>query len=71
MNAISFKRALGKELENIMKKEKITKLEMAKRMHTSVTVVDRVLDPFYLLLPICTMEREISMTGKTLKVKIT
>jgi len=70
MNAINFKRALGKELESIMKREKITKLEMAKRMHTSVTVVDRVLDPFHLLISLSAMENAFAVIGRQLEVKI-
>ena len=70
MNAINFKRALGRELKEIMRKEKLTTLDMAKRMHTSVTVVNRVLDPLYLFLPITTMELAFFVTGKQLELKI-
>ena len=44
-NAIAIKRVLAWQLENAMSKEGMTKNEMAKRMHTSRSQLDRILDP--------------------------
>jgi predicted XRE-type DNA-binding protein len=43
--ALAIKRTLAWQLENAMKKERLTKNEMAKRMHTSRSQLDRILDP--------------------------
>ncbi|MDL5053625.1 helix-turn-helix transcriptional regulator [Oscillatoria laete-virens NRMC-F 0139] len=42
---VAEKRALALQLQKAMKEEDITKAELARRMHTSRAVVDRLLDP--------------------------
>ncbi|AMN45974.1 Fis family transcriptional regulator [Steroidobacter denitrificans] len=44
-SALAIKRTLAWQLENAMAKESLTKNEMAKRMHTSRSQLDRILDP--------------------------
>jgi antitoxin HicB len=44
-SAVAIKRVLAWELEKAMEKEGVTKNEMAKRMHTSRSQLDRILDP--------------------------
>lgn len=44
-SALAIKRALAWQLESAMEKENLTKNEMAKRMHTSRSQLDRILDP--------------------------
>ena len=41
----TIKRVLARELEAIMKEQKVSKAEMAKRMHTSRASLNRLLDP--------------------------
>jgi hypothetical protein len=43
--ALAIKRVLAWELEQAMYKEGVTKNEMAKRMQTSRSQLDRILDP--------------------------
>lgn len=43
--ALAIKRVLAWELEQAMNKEGVTKNEMAKRMQTSRSQLDRILDP--------------------------
>lgn len=44
-SAVAIKRVLAWELEQAMEKEGVSKNEMAKRMHTSRSQLDRILDP--------------------------
>lgn len=44
-SALAIKRVLAWQLESAMEKERLTKSEMAKRMHTSRSQLDRILDP--------------------------
>ena len=44
-SALAIKRTLAWQLENAMEKERLTKNAMAKRMHTSRSQLDRILDP--------------------------
>lgn len=44
-SALAIKRVLAWQLESAMEKERLTKNEMAKRMHTSRSQLDRILDP--------------------------
>lgn len=44
-SAAAIKRALAWQLEKAMAKEGVTKNEMAQRMHTSRSQLDRILDP--------------------------
>jgi predicted XRE-type DNA-binding protein len=44
-NAEAIKRVLSFQLEKELKKQKLTKTQLAKRMHTSRAAVNRILDP--------------------------
>lgn len=44
-NAEAIKRVLSFQLEKELKKQKITKTQLAKKMHTSRAAVNRILDP--------------------------
>jgi antitoxin HicB len=44
-NAEAVKRVIAFQLEQELKKQKLTKTQLAKRMHTSRAAVNRLLDP--------------------------
>ena len=44
-NAEAVKRVIAFQLEKELKKQKLTKTQLAKRMHTSRAAVNRILDP--------------------------
>jgi antitoxin HicB len=44
-NAEAVKRVIAFQLEQELKKQKMTKTQLAKRMHTSRAAVNRILDP--------------------------
>ncbi len=60
--AIKFK--IAHELEKAMSKQKISKAEMAKRLKTSRTGIDRLLDPDNTSITLNTMAKVAHLLGK-------
>ena len=67
---VAVKRVLAWQLAEIMKEKKLTKVEMAKRMETSRTQVDRLLDPDNNKVRLDTLERAASVLGMELKLEL-
>lgn len=63
--AIKFK--IAHELEKAMRKSKITKAEMAKRLKTSRTGIDRLLDPDNTSITLNTMAKVAHLLGKRIE----
>ncbi|MDP3300604.1 MAG: XRE family transcriptional regulator [Sulfuricurvum sp.] len=68
--AIAFKRIIAFQLEETMTKEHITKTEMAKRMKTSRSAVDRLLDPLNTSITLATIESAVAAMGKRLQIQV-
>lgn len=67
---VAVKRVLAWQLSEIMKEKKMSKVEMAKRMETSRTQVDRLLDPENNKVQLDTLERAASVLGVELKLEL-
>lgn len=67
---VAVKRVLAWQLEEIMKNQKLTKAEMARRMETSRSQLDRLLDPENNKVQLGTLERAASILGKELKLEL-
>ncbi len=67
---VAVKRVLAWQLAEIMKERKLTKVEMARRMETSRTQVDRLLDPDNNKVRLDTLERAASVLGMELKLEL-
>jgi antitoxin HicB len=63
--AIKFK--IARELEKAMNERKITKAEMAKRLKTSRTGIDRLLDPDNTSITLNTMAKVAHLLGKRIE----
>ena len=63
--AIKFK--IAHELEKAMSKRKITKAEMARRLKTSRTGIDRLLDPENTSITLNTMAKVAQLLGKRIE----
>jgi len=61
-SAIKFK--LARELEKAMSQQKISKAEMARRLKTSRTGIDRLLDPTNTSITLNTMAKVAGLLGK-------
>jgi predicted XRE-type DNA-binding protein len=64
-SAIKFK--LSRELERAMNQQKITKAEMARRLKTSRTGIDRLLDPQNTSITLNTMAKVAHILGKRIE----
>jgi DNA-binding Xre family transcriptional regulator len=67
--AVAIKRVLSYQIEKEMKKNKITKVELAKKMKTSRSSLDRLLDPDNASVTLNTLEKTAVILGKKLKIK--
>jgi antitoxin HicB len=70
VQAAAVKRALAEAVEEAMKDAKITKVEMARRMGTSRSQLDRVLDPSYTAVQLDTLMKAASAVGRDLRISL-
>ena len=70
VQAKALKRALAEKLEETMHAAKLTKLDMAKKMATSRSQLDRILDPGNISLQLDTLIRAASALGHEIEIKI-
>lgn len=66
---VAIKRALAMQLEDMMKKEHLTKTDMAKKMETSRAAVNRLLDPENESVTLQTLKKAAGVFGKKLKLE--
>jgi predicted XRE-type DNA-binding protein len=66
----AIKRVLAWQIEQAMKAQGISKAEMARRMHTSRTQLDRLLDPDNDKVQLDTVQRAAAAVGRTLKFEL-
>jgi len=67
---IAAKRVLAWQLQEAMKSQHLNKVEMAKRMHTSRSQLDRLLDPDNDKVQLDTLNRAAAIVGKRLKIEL-
>jgi DNA-binding Xre family transcriptional regulator len=70
VQATAIKRVIAYQIAEEMKRNKLTKTEMASRMKTSRAALERLLDPNNASITLITLERAASALGKKLKVEL-
>jgi antitoxin HicB len=70
VQAKALKRALAEQLQESMQAAKLTKLDMAKKMATSRSQLDRVLDPGNVSVQLDTLTKAARALGKEIEIKI-
>jgi len=70
VQAKALKRALAEQLEERMQDAKLTKLEMAKKMATSRSQLDRVLDPENVSVQLDTLIKAARAVGTEVEISI-
>jgi antitoxin HicB len=70
VQAAAVKRVIAYQITEEMKRNKLTKTEMASRMNTSRAALERLLDPDNASITLITLERAASALGKKLKVEL-
>jgi len=68
--AVAAKRVLSFQIEKEMRRKGLTKVEMATRMRTSRTAVDRLLDPANVSITLNTLEKAALVLGKKLSIRL-
>ena len=70
VQAKAIKRALAEQLEESMHTAKLSKLDMARKMATSRSQLDRVLDPENVSVQLDTLIKAARAVGKEVEIKI-
>jgi len=70
VDLLAQKRMIAWQIEQAMAEEEITKADMAARMKTSRTQVDRLLDPQNNRVQLDTLQRAALAVGRSLKVEL-
>ena len=70
VNAAALKRVISLQIEDEMRRRKISKSDLAKRMHTSRMAVDRLLDTTNSSVTLNTLGRVASALGRRLSVEL-
>jgi len=68
VEATAIKRAIAFQIEELMKEHHISKSALAKRMQTSRSSIDRLLDPQNESVTLQTLERAAKVLGKRLQI---
>ncbi len=68
--ASAIKRVLARQLTEEMKRQNLTKTEMAKQMQTSRAQLDRLLDPSKTGVSLETITRAASVVGRQLRIEL-
>ena len=68
--AVAIKRVISWQLQETMKKQHISKSEMARRMNTSRAHLDRLLDPENDKVQLDTLYKAASAVGKQLRLEL-
>ncbi len=68
--AVALKETLAWQVQQAMKKEKISKVEMARRMNTSRAALDRLLDPGNPSVTLQTLTRAAHAVGRHLRIEL-
>ncbi len=68
VEANAIKRVISYQIAELMKKHNLSKAAMAKRMKTSLSSIDRLLDPQNESVTLQTLERAALVLGKSLQI---
>ena len=70
VDALAAKRVIAYQIAESMEKKNMTKTEMAKRMGTSRSSLNRLLDPLNTSVSLATIESAVVALGKRLSIQI-
>jgi len=70
VEAVAIKRVLAWQLEQAMKKQRTTKRAMARRLRTSRSQLDRLLDPRNVAVTLDTITRAARALGKRVIIRV-
>ncbi len=68
--AVAIKRVIAWQIERLMEEEGLSKSELARRMGTSRSALERLLDPSNPSVTLLTIERAAKALGKKVRVEL-
>lgn len=68
--ATALKEVIAWQVQQVMRKKKISKVEMARRMNTSRAALDRLLDPGNASVTLQTLCRAAQAIGRDLRIEL-
>ena len=68
--ATAIQRVLARQVEAAMKERRVSKAEMARRMHTSRAALDRLLDPEYDAVTLSALRKAAVAVGRELRLEL-
>jgi len=68
---VAVKRVLAFQIKDLMESQKLSKAEMARRMHTSRAALERLLDPDNRSVTLNTMDKAARSLGRRLRLTLT
>ncbi len=66
---VAVKRVITFQLEKVMKKKQLTKIQLAKKMHTSRSALDRILDPSNTAITLTSLVKIAHALGKKTQIR--
>ncbi len=69
-DAAAVKKIISYQIEQIMKKKNLSKTALAKKMGTSRSALDRLLDPANVSITLQSLEKAALALGKKLKIEL-
>jgi len=70
VTATAIKRVLARQVEAAMKEKQFSKAEMARRMHTSRSALNRLLDPNSDAVTLSTLRKAAMVVGRQLRLEL-
>jgi len=70
VSSMAIKRVIARQVQAAMEKKGLTKVEMARRMCTSRSALDRLLDPGNDAITLTTLQKAAAVVGRQVRLEI-
>jgi len=70
VSATAIKRVVARQVEADMRQKGLTKVEMARRMRTSRSALDRLLDPDNDAITLTTLQKAAAVVGRQVRLEL-
>jgi antitoxin HicB len=70
VSANAIKKVVARQVEAAMRQKGLTKVEMARRMRTSRSALDRLLDPENEAITLSTLQRAAAVVGRQIRLEL-
>jgi antitoxin HicB len=69
-SSVAIKRLLARQLEAAMEEHKVSRTEMARKMHTSRAALNRLLDPENASVNLATLQKAALVVGREIRLEL-